>query len=112
MIELRRYRAPEGKEVFTEWLRRLRNVQAKAAIINRLGRMEHGNFGDRKFVKDGVWEARINMGPGYRLYYGIAGKELVVLLCGGDKPTQNADISRACDYWKEWQERREHERQK
>ncbi|HEY1901337.1 MAG TPA: type II toxin-antitoxin system RelE/ParE family toxin [Terracidiphilus sp.] len=52
-----------------------------------------------------MWEARIDVGPGYRIYYAIAGAQLVLLLCGGDKRTQSSDIDRACEYWLDWQRR-------
>ena len=66
-----------------------------------------GNFGNHKSCRDGVWELRIDVGPGYRVYYAVAGSQVVLLLCGGDKRTQSADISRACEYWQDWQMRGE-----
>ena len=86
----------EQKDVYDDWLRRLRDAQAKVAVIRRVTRVEQGNFGDHKFCRDGVWELRIDAGPGYRVYYGLAGHRQVLLLCGGDKRTQDADIDRAC----------------
>ena len=97
--------ADEQKDVYDDWLRRLRDAQAKVAIIRRVTRVERGNFGDHKFCRDGVWELRIDAGPGYRVYYGLAGQQLVLLLCGGDKRTQDADIARAVAYWQDWQRR-------
>jgi probable addiction module antidote protein len=67
--------------------------------------MELGNFGDHKFCRDGVWELRIDIGAGYRLYYSLTGTEIILLLCGGDKRMQDADIDRACEYWSDWQRR-------
>ena len=95
----------EQKDVYDDWLRRLRDAQAKVAVIRRVTRVEQGNFGDHKFCRDGVWELRIDAGPGYRGYYGLAGHRLVLLLCGGDKRTQDADIARAVAYWQDWQQR-------
>ena len=95
----------EQKDVYDDWLRRLRDAQAKEAVIRRVTRVEQGNFGDHKFCRDGVWELRIDAGPGYRVYYGLAGHRLVLLLCGGDKRTQDADIARAVAYWQDWQQR-------
>ena len=95
----------EQKDVYNDWLRRLRDAQAKVAVIRRVTRVEQGNFGDHKFCRDGVWELRIDAGPGYRVYYGLAGHRLVLLLCGGDKRTQDADIARAVAYWQDWQQR-------
>lgn len=66
-----------------------------------------GNFGNHKSCRDGVWELRIDVGPGYRVYYAVAGSQVVLLLCGGDKRTQSADITRACEYWQDWQMRGE-----
>ncbi|MDB5991176.1 MAG: putative addiction module killer protein [Herbaspirillum sp.] len=68
-----------------------------------VNRIELGNFGDHKFCRYGVWELRIDIGAGYRVYYATAGKEIVLLLCAGDKRTQAADIDRACAYWQDWQ---------
>lgn len=95
----------EQKDVYDDWLRRLRDAQAKVAVIRRVTRVEQGNFGDHKFCRDGVWELRIDAGSGYRVYYGLAGHRLVLLLCGGDKRTQDADIARAVAYWQDWQQR-------
>jgi putative addiction module killer protein len=81
--------------VFSDWLGSLRDRRAMAKIIDRLKRASNGNFGDHKSVKGGVFEMRIDHGPGYRVYYFQRGKELVILLCGGDKRTQNADIAEA-----------------
>ena len=93
----------EQKDLFMEWRLQLRDTKAKIAIDRRIYRMELGNFGDHKFCRDGVWELRVDEGPGYRVYYAIAGTQVVLLLYGGDKRTQDADIDRACEYWTEWQ---------
>jgi len=85
----------------------MRDAQAKVAIIRRLNRLEQGNFGDFKPLRDGVHELRVDVGPGYRVYYARAGKVVMLLLCGGNKRTQNTDIDRACEYWRDWQNRTE-----
>lgn len=103
--------ADEQKDLYIEWLRRLHDHQAKVAIIRRVAWLEQGNFGDRKFCRDGVWELRIDLGPGYRVYYAQAGRRLVLLLCGGSKRTQDADIERAVAYWQDWQQRGDDEKQ-
>lgn len=103
MFKVRTYQTDANRDVFTEWLRKMKDTQAKAAIIRRVNRMELGNFGDHKACREGVSEMRIDMGPGYRVYYAKAGKEIVLLLCGGDKKTQDADITKACEYWRDWQ---------
>ena len=105
MYRIRFYVAANGKGIFADWLTSLRDARTKAAIIRRMGRVEQGNFGDHKYLRDGVSELRIDFGPGYRAYYAIDGQEVVLLLNGGDKRTQSSDIDKACDYWKEWQAR-------
>jgi putative addiction module killer protein len=84
----------------------LADRQAKARILVRVQRMAAGNFGDCKPLQDGVWELRIDWGPGYRVYYAQAGKRLILLLAGGDKRKQQADISQALERWHDWQHRR------
>jgi putative addiction module killer protein len=71
----------------------------------RVDRLMSGNFGDHRFCRDGVWELRIDMGPGYRVYYAHAEQTIVLLRCGGDKRTQDADINRAVAYWQDYQRR-------
>jgi putative addiction module killer protein len=105
MFEIRHFLTRRDIDVFGDWLERLRDTKALIAIDRRVARTQIGNFGDHKFCRDGVWELRIDVGQGYRLYYGLAGAKIVLLLCGGDKRTQSADIRRARLYWQEWQER-------
>jgi putative addiction module killer protein len=107
VYEIRHYLTRSEKDVFMEWRRQLRDTGAKIAVDRRINRLELGNFGDHKFCRDGVWELRIDIGPGYRVYYAIAGTQVVLLLSGGNKRTQDADIDRACAYWLDWQERAE-----
>ena len=104
MYTIEHYHAPEDdKDVYVDWLKSLRDRVAKMAVVRRVDRVMNGNFGDHKFCRDGVSELRIDVGAGYRVYYAIAGKQVVLLLCGGDKRTQEADIHRACSNWKNWQ---------
>lgn len=110
MYEVRHYLTHDGKDVFLDWLRKLRDVTARIAVDRRVNRIELGNLGDHKFCRDGVWELRIDVGAGYRVYYAVADKEIVLLLCCGDKRTQDADIDRACGYWQDWQRRASDER--
>ena len=110
MYEIRHYLAPDEKDVYLDWLKQVRNTVAKIAVVRRVNRIEQGNFGDHKFCRDGVWELCIDVGAGYRVYYAIAGQQIVLLLCGGDKRTQNKDIERACTYWQDWQRRTDDER--
>lgn len=88
-----------------EWLRKL-SGDHRTIVLHRLDRVEHGNFGDAKSVGDGVYELRVDIGPGYRVYYGIDGMTIVLLLCGGDKKSQIKDIKRAKEYWNEYKERK------
>lgn len=110
MYEIRHYLTMDEEDVYLDWLRKLRDVIAKIAVNRRVTRIELGNFGDHKFCRDGVWELRIDVGAGYRVYYAVSGKEIVLLLCGGNKRTQDADIDRACGYWQDWQRRTSDER--
>lgn len=89
---------------FSDWLDSLRDNRAKARIIVRIERLEKGNAGDAKPVGEGVSEMRIDYGPGYRVYYLKQGKKIIVLLCGGDKSTQEEDIKDAKTYAKQWKE--------
>jgi len=81
--------------VFANWIKSLRDAKTAAKVAQRIVRLQSGLLGDVKPVGDGVSELRIDHGPGFRLYFVRKGKALVVLLCGGDKSTQKADIKRA-----------------
>jgi putative addiction module killer protein len=109
MNEIRYYIDTHGRNHFEEWLRKIRDPKAKIAVDRRVMRMELGNFGDHKPLRDGVWELRIDVGAGYRVYYAMAGLVIILLLCGGDKDTQKNDIDRACEYWLDWRNRSEEE---
>lgn len=91
-----------GKSPFKDWLRSLQDIQTKARIQTRIDRLRLGNFGDYQGVGAGVFELRIHFGPGYRVYFGLHGAQVVLLLCGGDKSTQARDIADAQRYWKEF----------
>src|SRR5574337_767429 len=95
MWEILDYLTPEGREPFREWLASLGDRMAKARIAARVQRLAAGNFGDCKPLDGGVWELRIDHGPGYRVYYARAGERLILLLVGGDKRHQQADIETA-----------------
>jgi len=86
---------------FVRWFRKLRDRKAKSKIAARIARMQLGLMGDVKSVGDGVSEARIAFGPGYRLYYTLRGEELIILLIGGDKGSQDRDIEKAKEMVKE-----------
>lgn len=102
MYRVEHYLTTEGRDPFAEWLAALADRRARAFAVVRVGRMEAGALGDCKPVGDGVWEARIDYGPGYRVYYARAGSRLILLLMGGDKRRQKADIARAVEYWNDW----------
>jgi putative addiction module killer protein len=108
-FELRRYRTAAGYEPLTQWLSGLPDRQARARILARLERLEVGNFGDSKLLRDGVSELRIDWGPGYRVYFARDGRTVIVLLCGGDKRKQDADIKRAVALWQEYGNRKKHD---
>jgi putative addiction module killer protein len=95
-----------GNVIFDEWRRKLLDKQAIARITTRIERLKHGSFGDCKPLQDGLWELRIDYGPGYRIYYSIVGKKIILMLCGGDKRKQNADIKRAVNYLEDYKRRK------
>ncbi|NEP53107.1 MAG: type II toxin-antitoxin system RelE/ParE family toxin [Moorea sp. SIO3C2] len=101
--EVRIYTARDGKCPFEKWIRGLKDRRGKTMIRTRINRMRMGNLGDNKSVGEGVSEMRIAFGPGYRVYFAIDAGAVVVLLCGGDKGTQESDIERAKRYWKDYQ---------
>ena len=88
MIEIRHYVSPAGKDVFDDWLSQLADARAQAKIAVRINRLAVGNFGDCKPLDQGVWELRIDYGPGYRVYYALIGRVCVLLLCAADKRKQ------------------------
>lgn len=89
MIEVRQ------TEVFSKWFAELRDIRAKAHVTRRMDRAEKGNLGDVSAVGDGVSEMRIDYGPGYRVYFLQKGSEVIFLLIGGDKGSQDRDIKKA-----------------
>lgn len=89
MIQIRR------TDVFDRWMRKLRDANARARIQIRIDRLSRGLFGDVKDIGRGLSELRVDYGPGYRVYLMRRGDVLVILLCGGDKRTQDADIKQA-----------------
>lgn len=104
-IEIIVYSTSTGKEPFYDWHDKLQ-ANIRAIIRNRLDRVRLGNFGDCKPIKGqrGLWELRMDVGPGYRIYYGKKGNTIVVLLVGGDKGSQVRDIAKAKQYWLECKE--------
>ena len=95
------FRAKNGQVPFANWLDDLNDKRAVARVLARLARVRHGGLGDCKSVGEGVSELRVDYGPGYRVYFAQKGQTVVVLLCGGDKRTQDRDIRLAKQYWHE-----------
>ena len=95
----------KGREPFSDWLKNLRDMQGRQRIFSRLRRLEQGNYGDCRALQDGVYELRLFFGPGYRVYFGEDGGNIVVLLCGGDKDSQEQDIKATKAFWKEYRNR-------
>ena len=100
------YLDSKGKAPFSVWLNALTDVKGRAKIRERIARLRLGNQGDCEPVGEGISELRIHYGPGYRVYFGKAGKQLVILLVGGTKRTQKKDIKIAKLFWKDYKERK------
>lgn len=96
---VREYLDAHGRSPFRDWLNTL-DTATSARIQARILRFENGNLGDYKHVGGGVYEARMHFGPGYRVYFGKAGRDLVLLLLGGDKGSQRKDVNRAQQLWR------------
>jgi putative addiction module killer protein len=106
MTKTRRiYLTTAGKAPYEEWLDNLGDMVGRAKIKVRIERATLGNFGDHRAIGGGVLELKINYGPGYRVYLGLHGSEMLILLCGGDKSTQETDITKAHSYWKDYKRR-------
>ncbi len=101
--QIQNYLTAEGRSPFEEWLGSLRDLKARVKIEKRLQRVKLGNLGDYRSVGEGVCELKIDYGPGYRVYFGQIGSIIVLLLCGGDKSTQEQDILRAKEYWSNYE---------
>ena len=104
MYSIEIFETTSGKRPFSKWLTDLKDLNGRAKIRVRLDRVRLGNFGQCEPVGDGVSELKVNYGPGYRVYFGLKGKRIVLLLCGGSKRTQSKDISNAIAFFKEFKE--------
>ena len=104
-MEIRYYQTTAGKQPFVEWMQGLADRQARTRIELRLARVAVGIFGDVEPVGEGVLELRLDWGPGYRVYFSRLGQVIVLLLCGGDKRTQQMDIKRAKAYFEDYKAR-------
>lgn len=105
---IRIYETENGKRPFEEWVKDLRDPPTVRRIQARLAGVSVGNLGDVKSVGEGVSELRLKFGPGFRIYFGADGDELIILLCGGDKGSQDKDIRKAKEYWADYR-RKNHE---
>ncbi|AKH64002.1 MULTISPECIES: type II toxin-antitoxin system RelE/ParE family toxin [Photorhabdus] len=105
MNTIKHYLTSDNRDLYMEFLKGIRDPIAKSKISSRVNRMATGNFGDHKPCREGVWELRIDQGPGYRVYYSLVGREVVLLLVGGDKRAQDADIDQAIECLKDYLKR-------
>ena len=105
LFQVESYTDVKGRDLFGTWLNGLKDRKAKAIVITRIARLKGGSLGNCRDLADGVWEMKIDFGPGYRVYFARAGKTLYLLLAGGDKGTQTSDIKEAKKRWQEYQKR-------
>ena len=105
--QINEYIDEKGNSPYADWLSKIRDAKTKAKIMIRVDRMELGLFGDVKPIGDGLSELRIHYAAGYRVYYGKEGEQIYLLLCGGDKSSQQKDIKLAKRYWQEHKRRNE-----
>ena len=99
------YLTAAGSCPFREWIDSIKDKAVRATVAARINRVRAGTLGDWKPVRDGVFELRVDRGPGYRIYFGRDGKTVVILLTGGEKRSQDTDINRAKEYWKNYETR-------
>lgn len=100
------YQDAKGKEPVIEWIESIKDITIKARIKNRLRRIELGILGDYKSIGSGMFELRLKFGSGYRIYFGEVNGKIILLLCGGDKSSQNKDIKKAEEYWQDYKNKR------
>jgi putative addiction module killer protein len=103
--EIHYYRPAGSPAPFGVWRDGIKDTRTKAAVLARVARLRGGNFSDSRPIGEGASENRINFGPGYRIYYGVDGEKIILLL-GGDKSTQVRDIAIALEYWRDYKERK------
>ncbi len=108
MVDIREYVSRDGHNLFGAWFDRL-NSEAARRVTTALYRMGLGNFSNVKGVGGGVFECRIDFGPGYRVYFGKDGETIVILLCGGTKQRQQDDIVLAGECWREYKSQKRSE---
>ncbi len=101
-MQIRHYLTRRGSDPFQEWLDGLSDLKARDGVLRRLNRLLAGNSGNHHYCRGGVWELCIDLGPGYRVYYGMPGRDVVLLLGAGQKRTQNRDIAEAIRRWADY----------
>ena len=102
--DIQKLQLENGSVPFDDWYHSLLDKKMRAAVAVRLARVRLGNFGNHRHVGDGVSELKINLGPGLRVYFGEHARKFVLLLGGGDKSTQQRDISTAIKLWNQWKQ--------
>ena len=105
-FDIRVYRTKNGVSPFKRWLAGIEDRNSLYVINERISRMRLGHFGNYRDLKDGVFELKIPYGPGFRVYFSVAGKKLILLLIGGNKSSQKRDIEQAKEYWNEFKKSR------
>ncbi|HEX4031668.1 MAG TPA: type II toxin-antitoxin system RelE/ParE family toxin [Terracidiphilus sp.] len=108
MVDIRQYLGQDGRNVFGEWFNRL-SPEAARKVTTALYRIGLGNFSNVKGVGGGVFECRIDFGPGYRIYFGKDGEQIVILLCGGTKQRQQRDIALVKECWLDYKRKKRSE---
>jgi putative addiction module killer protein len=98
--QIEHYVSPRGRDTFQHRLDHLLDLRCRVAVLRRVDRLATGNPGDQRFCRAGVWELRVNCGPGYRVYFARPGPDRILLLGGGSKASQDADIAKAVERWK------------
>jgi putative addiction module killer protein len=110
VVEIRTFETSDGRVPFDDWFMHRLDSKTRARIETRIDRLALGNFGNCSSAREGVSELRIDFGPGYRVYFGRHGDTLVILLGGGTKGTQDADMKLARQYWREFKNAQENEK--
>jgi putative addiction module killer protein len=100
----------EHQDLYIEWLLRLPDIRARVAVARRVARIEQGCFGDHQLCRKGVWQLNIDMQPGYRVYYGLSERRVVLLQGGGGNRTHRLEVDQSVGYWQDWQRRRDDEK--
>ena len=103
--EILNYTMPSGRSPYRQWYTQLKDEKTQIVISNRITRLRAGNFGDFRRLDAGLYELRIHYGPGYRVYFGVFQNDIIILLCGGAKGTQQRDITRAKNCWNDFLKR-------